>query len=54
VTNREHGRKAMVRINDRGPHRRSILLDLSPAAAAAYGIGRRVTAPVEFRVAAGP
>ncbi len=54
VTNRENGRKAMVRINDRGPHRRSILLDLSRAAATALGIGRRATATVEFRVAAGP
>jgi len=51
VTNRENGRKAMVRINDRGPHRRRILLDLSPAAAQALGIGRRATAPVEFHVA---
>ncbi len=54
VTNRENGRKALVRINDRGPHRRSVLLDLSPAAAAALGIGRRASAPVEFRVAEAP
>jgi rare lipoprotein A len=54
VTNRENGRKAQVRINDRGPHRRSILLDLSPAAAAALGIGRRSTVPIELRVAEGP
>jgi rare lipoprotein A len=51
VTNRDNGRKAMVRINDRGPHRSSFMLDLSPAAAAALGIGRRATAPVEFSVA---
>jgi rare lipoprotein A len=51
VTNRENGRKVMVRINDRGPHRRHFLLDLSPAAASALGIGRRATAPVEFSVA---
>ena len=51
VTNRENGRKALVRVNDRGPHRRKFLLDLSPAAAAALGIGRRGTAPVELRVA---
>jgi rare lipoprotein A len=53
VTNRENGRKALVRINDRGPHRRSILLDLSPAAATALGIGHRASAPVELRVAEG-
>jgi rare lipoprotein A len=52
VTNRANGRTALVRINDRGPHRRSVLLDLSPAAAAALGIGRRATAPVDFHVAA--
>lgn len=51
VTNRANGRTAMVRINDRGPHRRGFLLDLSPAAAAALGIGRRTTAPVDFHVA---
>jgi rare lipoprotein A len=54
VTNRANGRKALVRVNDRGPHRRSILLDLSPAAAAALGIDRRASAPVEFRVAERP
>jgi len=54
VTNRANGRKAMVRINDRGPHRRRILLDLSPAAAEALGIGRRNTAPVELRVTEKP
>ena len=54
VTNRANGRKAMVRINDRGPHRRRILLDLSPAAADALGISRRSTAPVELRVAEKP
>jgi rare lipoprotein A len=52
VTNRANGRTATVRINDRGPHRRSVLLDLSPAAAAALGIGRRATAPVDFHIAA--
>lgn len=51
VTNRANGRKAMVRVNDRGPHRRKFLLDLSPAAAAALGIGLHGTAPVELRVA---
>jgi rare lipoprotein A len=54
VINPENGRKALVCINDRGPHRRRILLDLSPAAAAALGINRRATASVEFRVAEAP
>lgn len=54
VINRANGRKALVRVNDRGPHRRRILLDLSPAAAAALGIDRRATAPVELRVAEAP
>lgn len=54
VTNRANGRKAMIRVNDRGPHRRKFLLDLSPAAAAALGIGLRSTAPVELRVAERP
>jgi len=54
VTNRENGHKALVRINDRGPHRCGILLDLSPAAATALGIGRRATVPVELHVTAGP
>jgi rare lipoprotein A len=52
VTNRANGRTALVRINDRGPHRRSVLLDLSYAAAAALGIGRRATASVDFHVVA--
>lgn len=54
VTNRENRRKALLRVNDRGPHRRRILLDLSPAAAAALGIDRRATVPVELRVAEAP
>jgi len=49
VTNRKNGRKAQVRINDRGPHRRHAVIDLSPAAAKALGVHR--VAPVELRVA---
>jgi rare lipoprotein A len=51
VTNRNNGRKAIVTVNDRGPHRRGFVLDLSPAAAAALGMGRN-SAPVEYRIAA--
>jgi peptidoglycan lytic transglycosylase len=54
VTNRANGRKALIRVNDRGPYRRKFLLDLSPAAAAALGIGLRSTAPIELRVADKP
>jgi rare lipoprotein A len=50
VTNRTNGRKALIRVNDRGPYRRRFLLDLSLAAAAALGIDRRGTALVELRV----
>jgi rare lipoprotein A len=50
VTNRKNGRKAIVRINDRGPYRRHTVIDLSPAAAAALGMGRRSIAPVELRI----
>lgn len=51
VTNRRNGRKATVRVNDRGPYTRRFIIDLSPAAAAALGIGRRGTAPVELKIA---
>jgi rare lipoprotein A len=51
VTNRANGRSATVRINDRGPHSRKFLIDLSPAAAAALGIGRNRSAPVDVQVA---
>lgn len=51
VVNRENGRKADVRINDRGPYRRHAVIDLSPAAAAALGISRHGSAPVELRIA---
>jgi rare lipoprotein A len=51
VTNRRNGRKATVRVNDRGPYTRRFLIDLSPAAAAALGLGRTGTIPVEIRVA---
>ena len=41
VTNRANGRKTTVRINDRGPYHRRAVIDLSPAAAAALGLGRK-------------
>lgn len=51
VTNRRNGRKAMVRVNDRGPYTKRFVIDLSPAAAAALGMGRTGTTPVEIKIA---
>lgn len=52
VTNRRNGRQTMVRVNDRGPYTGGFLIDLSPAAAAALGMGRTGTTPVDIWVAA--
>src|ERR1041384_1535861 len=41
VTNLRNGRSVVVKINDRGPHIRGRLIDLSRAAAARVGLGRR-------------
>jgi rare lipoprotein A len=38
VTNRRTGRSVVVRINDRGPHMRGRVIDLTPAAANAIGL----------------
>lgn len=51
VTNRRNGRKATVRVNDRGPYTKRFIIDLSPAAATALGMGRTGTIPVEIRIA---
>jgi rare lipoprotein A len=37
VTNRQNGRKAVVRINDRGPFVRGRIIDLTPAGARVLG-----------------
>ena len=37
VTNRQNGRKAVVRINDRGPFVRGRIIDLTPVGARALG-----------------
>lgn len=50
VTNKSNGKKAVVRVNDRGPHRRKVLLDLSYAAAQKIGIVRRGIGNVRVRV----
>jgi rare lipoprotein A len=39
VTNRHTGRSVVVRINDRGPFIKGRVIDLSPAAARAIGVG---------------
>ena len=38
VTNKESGRSALIRINDRGPFVRGRVIDLTPGAARALGI----------------
>jgi rare lipoprotein A len=51
VTNRKNGRKVLVRVNDRGPLRKSRIIDLSPAAAAVLGMRKKGLAVVEIRPA---
>jgi len=51
VTNRRNGRQATVRVNDRGPYTKRFVIDLSPAAAKALGLGRKGTTPVEIKIA---
>lgn len=52
VRNLENDREVLVKINDRGPHRRGVMIDLSRAAAedlgiVAAGIGQVEVTPVE-------
>lgn len=49
LTNLENGRKAVVRVNDRGPFIKRRILDLSYAAARKLGFHRRGQAQVEVR-----
>jgi rare lipoprotein A len=51
VTNRKNGRSVVVTVNDRGPHKKGRIIDLSPAAAAQIGMKRAGLAPVEIRIA---
>ena len=48
VTNLDNGRRAVVRINDRGPFRRGRIIDLSYAAARKLGFARRGIARVRI------
>lgn len=47
VRNLENGRSALVTIEDRGPHLRSRVIDLSPSTAAQLGMTRQGVAMVE-------
>ncbi|MEW5839164.1 MAG: septal ring lytic transglycosylase RlpA family protein [Pseudomonadota bacterium] len=49
VTNLENGRKAVVRVNDRGPFHENRVIDLSKAAADKLGVVGKGTAMVEVR-----
>ena len=50
VTNMRNGRTVVVRINDRGPHVKGRIIDLSKAAAKKIGIGHAGTARVRLEV----
>lgn len=50
VTNLRNGRKAVVKVNDRGPFKAGRIIDLSYAAATRLDIVAAGTAPVEIRV----
>ena len=54
VTNLNNGRSVEVRINDRGPHRKGRIIDLSLAAARKLGAGSAGTIPVRVRVLSRP
>ncbi len=50
VTNKDNGRKAIVRVNDRGPFHEGRIIDLSYAAATKLGVAKTGTANVSIRV----
>ena len=50
VKNLRNGRKAIVKVNDRGPFHGGRIIDLSYAAATKLGVVATGTAPVEIRV----
>jgi len=50
VTNTTNSRTVEVRINDRGPKQTGRVIDLSSAAAAKIGLGKKGTAPVKLVV----
>jgi rare lipoprotein A len=50
VKNLDNGRKAIVRVNDRGPFHEGRIIDLSYAAATKLGVAQMGTANVSIRV----
>lgn len=50
VTNHDNGRKAIVKVNDRGPFHQGRIIDLSYAAATRLGVAQTGTANVTIRV----
>ena len=50
ITNRDNGLKTIVRVNDRGPHSKSRLIDLSYLAAKDLGLINSGTAKVSMKV----
>ena len=50
VTNHDNGRKAIVKVNDRGPFHEGRIIDLSYAAATKLGVAMSGTANVSIRV----
>ena len=50
VTNTNNDRTVEVRINDRGPKQAGRVVDLSSAAAAKIGLGKKSMAPVKLEV----
>lgn len=50
VTNTNNNRTVEVRINDRGPKQAGRVIDLSSAAAAKIGLGKKSMAPVKLEV----
>jgi rare lipoprotein A len=50
VTNPKNSRSVVLRVNDRGPMQAGRMLDISPAAAARLGIGRKVMREVTLEV----
>jgi rare lipoprotein A len=51
VTNKRNGRKVYVTVTDRGPGKKSRIIDLSPVAAAQLGMKKKGVTPVEVRPA---
>ena len=50
VTNTKNNKSVVVRINDRGPTQAGRVIDLTSAAAAKIGIGKKAMAPVKLDV----